>query len=274
MDVNSFIFNTGESSEDLKKKHNPEGSLLRKCQLRMLDMLCYIDAVCKAQKIVYRIDGGNVLGAMRHGGFIPWDDDVDIVVGKKDFKKLCDYLRLHPHHQYVLQDPKTDPGYFMTGCAVLRDLKSEYIQDSYEHNSRKYRGMQIDIFCYENHVNDFLQNKIISRLYRWNCRFFIGRKPLIAKLMYALQAYIAVPLCKILGYPFSKSDLYAHSYGRRWKHIHKKYLLPYKPIRFEGMEFPGPADPEGYLKSCFGDYMKLPPQEQRNQHQAQYKIWD
>ena len=109
--VETKIFNTGETARDLKEMYNPEGSLKRLVQLRLLDMLIYLDKVCKENGIDYRIDGGTVLGAVRHGGFIPWDDDVDVVVeSSRDYSRLCDYLKNHPHPQYVLQNDETDKG--------------------------------------------------------------------------------------------------------------------------------------------------------------------
>lgn len=149
--MTDIVFNTGETQAELRAKYNPEGSVLRRAQMRMLDMLLYFDQVCKEQKIPYRIDGGNVLGAVRHGGFIPWDDDVDVVIMRKDLHRLCDYLIKNPHPQYKLQTFETDYGY-VGAWVVLRDTKSEYIQDSVVHNARKYRGLQIDIFPYENRV--------------------------------------------------------------------------------------------------------------------------
>ena len=148
-----MVFNTGETSDELKAKYNPEGSLLRRVQLRMLDMLLYFDTVCKEQHISYRLDGGTLLGAVRHGGFIPWDDDLDVAIdSQEDYKKILQYLKNHPHPQFVLQHKKTDKG-FNNIWFTIRDVKSEYIhldEETAKHdNLRKYRGLQIDVFPYE-----------------------------------------------------------------------------------------------------------------------------
>ena len=64
--------------QDLRERFSPEGSMLRKQQLRMLEILLYIDKVCKEHGIRYWLSSGTLLGAVRHGGFIPWDDDLDV----------------------------------------------------------------------------------------------------------------------------------------------------------------------------------------------------
>ena len=104
-------FNTGETAESLRRDYNPEGSVLRRAQLRLLDMAVYLQRIAKEIGVPCRIEGGCVLGELRHGGFIPWDDDIDFVVDQKDYRKLCNYLKQHPHPQYVLQDHDTDPHY-------------------------------------------------------------------------------------------------------------------------------------------------------------------
>jgi lipopolysaccharide cholinephosphotransferase len=272
--MKDIVFNTGETQSELTAKYNPEGSLLRKCQLRMLDMLLYFDKVCKEQKIPYRLSGGNVLGAIRHGGFIPWDDDVDVVIMRKDLRRLCDYLIKNPHPQYKLQTYKTDCGYF--GAWVdLRDTKSEYIQDRISHNVKKYRGLQIDIFPFENRVIKSLHS-FSGELSKKNEKWFIGKHMKVARIVYLLQHRILNPIFRTIGWFFGDPDLYTYTYGsRKYKFHTSKSQFPYKDISFEGHLFPGPADPILYCIEAYGDrYMDLPDVSARDHHKATYRIWD
>lgn len=267
-----MVYNTGETSKELKENYNPEGSTLRKAQLRMLDMLLYIDSICKKENIAWRLDGGNVLGALRHGGFIPWDDDVDIVLEYEEYKKLYKYLLNNPHPQYVLQCNKTDKGYYAHGWCVLRDTKSEYIQDSKMHNIRKYRGLQIDIFCYEKGVIPCLNN-FAMKLYWRNLNHFAGKYPNIAQLVYNFEEWIEIPLFRFLSKLFGNKEYYMHSYGALFIcRFHKDLLFPYTPIEFENYTFPGPANPKEFCRSLYGDFMSLPPIDKRDHHQAAYII--
>lgn len=269
----SKVFNTGETEEDLKAKHNYEGSVLRKAQLRMLDMLIYFDQICKESGVKYRIQAGTVLGAIRHGGFVPWDDDVDVVVDRKDYKKLCEYILEHPHPQYVLQCRETDPLYY-NFWNVLRDTQSEYIKDDLVHNIKKNRGLQLDIFCFECGNIPFLF-RLSCLLSNVNFRFFIGRNKIIANTIYSIQKYILHPIFRLLSWLFGNKKQYMHCYGATLPdyQIPKDVHSPFKPILFEGREFWGPAQPEEFCKLRYGNYMDLPPKENRNHHQANLKIW-
>lgn len=268
------IFNTGETSDELRIKYNPDGSNLRKAQIRMLDMLIYLDKVCKEQNISYRLDAGNVLGAIRHGGFIPWDDDVDIVLSRKDSKRLCNYLINNPHPQYKLQSFETDYGY-VGAWSVLRDMKSEYIQDSKVHKVRKYRGLQIDIFPYENRIIVPLYT-LSAYITRYNNIWFVGKHMRIARIVHSIQYSIFHPIFRFLGLLFGNPNVYRHSYGAVFNVEHTPgALFPFRPIEFENKVFYGPANPCLYCEETYGkDYMSLPPQENRNHHRAKVIIWD
>ena len=267
-------FNTGETSESLKKEYNPDGSILRRCQLRLLDMLCYFDSVCKKLGIEYRIDSGCVLGAVRHKGFIPWDDDIDVVIEKKDEIKLADYLLNSSHPHYVLCCHKTDSNYLYPWMS-LRDLKSEYIQKSAMHIMRKYRGLQIDIFTEQFGVIKplFIFSK---KLTAFNNHFLLGKAKVLSKMIYYFQKICFDPLFFGITKMFGNRAYRNFSYGIFWWHpFENEIVCPSKPILFEGRYFPGPANPEKYLEIVYGkNYMDLPPKDKRNWHQASYRIED
>ena len=85
-------------------QYNPEGSTLRKAQMRMLEMLVEVDTICRKHNIPYWIDFGTLLGAVRHKGFIPWDDDMDISVYEKDYNRLREVLVKELPETRVYQD--------------------------------------------------------------------------------------------------------------------------------------------------------------------------
>lgn len=268
-----IVFNTGESQFELRQKYNPEGSLLRRAQMIMLDMLIYIDQVCKKQGIQYFLFGGNVLGAIRHGGFIPWDDDVDIALDMKNYKRLCDYLKSHPHPRYVLQDHDTDYGY-CSFWSVLRDTKSEYFVDSNVHRARKFRGLQVDIFPISAGNIRFLY-RVAFKISYLNAKYFVGQHSKIASLIYKIQNDFVHPLFQFISLLGGDKSIYMHSYGQGFPNkMVVSDIFPVSVIEFEGHQFSGPAKPERYLQAWYGNYKELPPIDKRNHHQATYAIYE
>ena len=81
-----------EMNEELRKRFNPEGSMLRRQQMRMLEILLEVDRICKKHDIPYWLSSGTLIGAMRHDGFIPWDDDLDIEMLRSDYLRLMEVL--------------------------------------------------------------------------------------------------------------------------------------------------------------------------------------
>lgn len=269
----SKIFNTGETSITLKETYNPEGSVLRECQLRMLEMLIYIDNVCNLLGIPYILDGGTVLGAVRHGGFIPWDDDVDISIPRKYFRKLNKYLEENPHPQFVIQNSRTDSGY-MGAWSVLRDTKSEYIQDTKIHNIRKYRGVQVDIFPLEETFGPKV-HWFANRLADHFIEKQIGKGNLVmARIGYILCYKFVFPTIRFASI-FNRNNKLMYTLGTCWFQTFDKDLFHNRStIEFEDFSFFGPHDINKYLHELYGDYMALPTIDKRDHHQATYKIWD
>lgn len=265
-------FNTGETQESLRQEYNPDGSVLRKAQLRLLDMAIYLQETAKKIDVPCRLDGGNVLGAMRHGGFIPWDDDIDMVVDYKDFKRLCDYLKAHPHPQFVLQDNDTDPGFYKE-WACLRDLKSEnrshdnqQSADRRMHEAQKFRGLHVDIFPYEGNMIPWLQRLAAKLSVNVNTKL-AGRYPLLAQIAYKFLHVIVFPMFRLVGKLFGNPNLYMHSYGAWfYEQNPRRCMIPHKDIVFEGHTFEGPADADELCRIAYGNYMDLPPRDKRDRH--------
>ena len=251
-------------TEDLSH-YNSEGTKLRKAQLRMLEILVEVDAICTRHNIPYWLAYGSCLGAVRHGGFIPWDDDLDIALMKSDYKKLMLLLQKELPQHLVAQDPKLTKR-FHYNYGKVRDRNSRVKTNLW---SIEEVGISIDIFPMQQtfskkgkHFVDYFYRRSYKRV----------RRQTDSKLQYAI-GLICFPFAYLLKsfYCFFSAIL------------PKKYLvpicgapcdyytkiedtIPVKPIVFEQHTFQGPANPDAYLKSIYGDYMKIPPKDKRLVH--------
>ena len=124
----------------------------------LLDMLKYVDEICKKNNIKYFLYGGTLIGAIRHKGFIPWDDDLDICVPYKDYRKLITLLK--QDNKYNVHNPydNEDYYYFFT---KLTDKRTILIEDNY--NRIKDMGVFLDIFPFY-HLPDSIEE--YNKLYK------------------------------------------------------------------------------------------------------------
>lgn len=260
----------------LRARFNPDGSLLRQHQLRMLEMLKYIDKVCRENDIKYWLCSGTLLGVVRHGGFIPWDDDVDIEMLREDYKKFERVMKNEPLNDYVLQTHQTDIGY-MQPFAKLRDLHSYIKEDIETDNHYKYRGCYIDIFIMEPSSS--------VTLHRLSCMFqsfFIMRPNLKLKNNFVRKYYFkfAFFIVSMLLFPFLRclSKIGArkqlrHTLGTGfYKPRSMDDIFPLVSGTFEGYSFPIPKNTDPYLQKIYGNYLCLPDLDKIKVHTTEIKF--
>lgn len=248
-----------DTNKEFRNKFNPEGSNLRLAQLRMLKMLKFIDKVCNDNGLTYWLDSGTLLGAKRHGGFIPWDDDTDICMPRRDAKRFREImLKQNPSNEFVLQCRATDPGYFGAWC-ILRDTKTEYIQNSKMHNMRKYRGLQVDIFEVDDHCIEPIR-QLIARY-----QHYLINKPLdtidsvfLAKCIALPSYYILAVIKMMVRFISPKRDYCIKPLGVVWKHMQIINIYPLTRAKFEDGSFLTPGNADAYLTDMYGDWEVVP----------------
>lgn len=244
--------------------------MLRKAQHRMLEIYREIEKICDKHQIPYWINGGTLLGAIRHKGFIPWDDDFDIEVLRKDYKKLISVLEQELPSNFVVQAREKDknyPYYF----AKVYDLNSEAIVSNELIDKQKYNGIFIDIFPIEPAFPK--TRNLISK-------YFV--KTHFAIIKGGFKAVVAYPFFCILGFIISiyrffaktlKAKHYMYVFGQKSKQVYTlDMIFPLSNTEFEGLQLPCPGDWSRYLTANFGtNYMTPPPPEKRQVHYQEIK---
>ena len=241
----------------LRAEYNPDGSILRRQQMKMLDILLHVDRVCKEHNINYWLSSGTLLGAVRHGGFIPWDDDLDIEMLREDFLKFEKCFK--ETDDYVLQTPKNDLLY-VGPYAKVRD-KHSILTEHCDGEQYKYKGVFVDIFPME-HTHKFMS--FITYALVWllqKLSIKCMRNRLAGKVFNTLKI-ICIGVFSLLR-PIMKifpGKQFCYTYGT-WCYREnrcEKEIFPLGKVLFEGYEFSAPGDIDGYLRRLYGEYMNIP----------------
>lgn len=253
--------------------------MLRIGQKEILNILKEIDRICRTHDLKYWLDAGTLLGAVRHHGFIPWDDDCDIGMMREDFEKFSEICKTELGKDYFLQTRKTDPCY-RKKLIKVRSNRIKIVEHFEEESEKYHQGVYVDIFIFDYYpksaksIFEFLAYCLDRKWQRKRLE-----KGSLARLLYDVAS-------------FSLSFSYVvvrELYKFVWKRNRKNSDLPYigasmfharyhsmmdpawifpvsDKLTFEGVSLYTPNNYDAILKLIYGNYMKLPSPENRVWH--------
>ena len=249
---------------------------VRELQLALYDMLCDIDDICKMYNIKYSLACGTALGAVRHKGFIPWDDDLDIMFIRSEYDKFLEVAEPELKRKgYSLQKEFTDswPMHF----SKVRKDNTTYLEGYEPKIQNIHQGIFVDLFPIDNLSN----NKAIA-MAQWHCYHMIvasglkkrgyNTKSIKKKLAITISpVFPSKTLRQFVMLKGNKSTERVHCFlggaVNRSRNIFPRSLFnDYTLVQFENRMFPVVRDYDLYLSICFGNYMQLPPKEEQLEH--------
>ena len=266
-----------------------EQDMLRHLQLAELGILNDIDQVCREYNIAYWLDSGTVLGARRHGGFIPWDDDIDLGMPRDDYERFLDVAPAALGDRFRVTCSRSNPHQAALFAKVML-VGTRFVTDETEEAGFD-QGVFVDIFPYDavcaESIASLRQRKSCvmwqSLSYLYHSKHIVvphkgalGAAEKIACRIahYAVRALLSperincgFDKAAMLAKDDPESDMLMASSYAATEPLPKSMLLPPSVICFEGKEFFAPDDVEGYLHAQYGKaWNQLPPEDQRRNH--------
>lgn len=259
---------------------------IRHIQKIELMILLKFDDFCKKNNIQYYLGGGTLLGAVRHHGFIPWDDDIDVMMTSANYKKLCKLWENNNNDaEYFFQTPRTDIE-FHDHLAKLRLLNTVYATKTNLKFPDMKNGFFIDIFSHNKTSSNseirkmhiFLTQLSRSMVYhKWmnTPMQYYGKHKIICKLVTFIISLFSIHQLEklrdfiITFFDESKSSFLFDGYGEHLTHgaFPSSILDEGIKMSFEGHMFPVPRRYDEYLRFSYGaKYMQLPPESERKPH--------
>lgn len=258
-----------------------ERNVLEELQQTQLEILLHVKEICEKHNLTYFLIGGTLLGAIRHKGFIPWDDDLDIAMPRRDYEHFLALCKDDLASDYYLHCNKTDPDYWLPFTKIRKN------GTVFEENSIKtihtHKGIFIDVFPLDNANAKFsLIQSVQARLAKGISSVVIHKRGLNVTKVGGLKRILLTLLrptridfltrlqTKVMIYNRNNEAPYFVNLGSNYNYkkqtINKDKYYPPVKVQFEGHFFDAPSDWDYILKRIYGDYMQLPPPEKRITH--------
>jgi lipopolysaccharide cholinephosphotransferase len=260
---------------------------LRKVQLLELKILVEIKRICDKHGISFVLIEGTLLGAIRHKGFIPWDDDIDIGMTRENFEKFCRVAHSELTEEYFLQTPYTDSQYYDYCKALIRLRNTKFLTKG-EPIKLKNNGIFVDIFPFDSIPDSYCSGLFYWGLFNTLFRVYIQRKgyrPNPKNIFARFIMHLGVILCLFI--PTNKLEEILNKYYKKYEYYENNFVIMLKGgwgfkkgrhlrstiseiiyMPFEGILMPVPKDYNLYLNNVYGNYMILPPEESRKLRHA------
>jgi len=250
------------------------------CHNILITIASAFDEICRRHQIPYYMIGGTMLGAVRHQGFIPWDDDMDFAVERTYFPKLLKALSEElPSHLKVRTLDNSDA--IFSNFFKIEDTRTEVIEQWHDHTTGM--GITIDIFPLDNGRKNYFQTKLLAMYVffllilkdyvYFDPKFRRGFKKVLAIILRKTNLILLKKRLKyidnlIVKYTKDESGYLINYYGRwRSKEILSKNIFgDPKMYPFENLTLSGVENSDAYLTALYGNYMQLPPEEKRINH--------
>lgn len=254
-------------------------SSLRDMQIFDLNMLDEVDRICKKYNLRYWLSSGTLLGAVRHKGFIPWDDDIDVEMPIKDYKKFCKIAQKEFGDKYFLQNYKTEKSYNELWSKIRANNTTSMPVDQAALNI--HWGVCIDVFpivgTYENKFLFKLQQRLFGLNKTLLSKDFVEiavkdySPSTAAKFLMNLPLTIKHFLCDInnlfLYKSFDKSEKSSILFKKLNPKRRTEFYTETVKLEFEGKAYNVPYQYDALLTALYGDYMTPPPVSERTGHE-------